>query len=719
MEVVGVADEGEAGLAELDGVAVVEQVAHGVADEGEVLVAVGADELAPGLAVEDEALVGGNLDIAEAEADVGGIGEGAIGGDGLDAEEVEGGGVGGPLGGLVDGEGLGDLLAFVEAADGALAVKGDAGGDLPLALGEALGGEVDAALRAGDGEGDGAGLNQPDVAVDAAEVGEVELFLHLTGGVVLVVGVVALHAQDVAGGLELAGDLDVDGVVATEALAHLLAIEEDLALAHDGLEVEELARTLLGPVEALFVGGGALVVGAAAGLEADDVEGVGEVHAGLIAIAADEVPAGIEGGDGARGVFCGEVTGLRETRKIGVEGQREECEEGREQTSHGETLLRGGWCGGLLEDGEIGGLEAGLGDNEDFDGARGGGGKAPVRGLLRLPDREDGAPIHTDDDGDTRREGEVERFLQGADVVALAAVVGAERRRSARRERKQIRQEGPLQGPEGDGVCEVGHPVALFEETFEVAEHGVGARVVQHGIRRRGRFQWALMADAGENREDGDGIVLGRRGKADDVRQGGNPVIRADGVRVVVPRPEDIAPRDDERELDVALGRQEEERIGFQQGGEGGLEVLRGSLLNQDDTERVKVQPLFDARLVTETDHGSDTLAGVFPGEPADVAKTIICGLENGQSAAGMEIRGGERCVWQGDAFGLGQSEGFGIGLGGRGGQRRQEDDVRPADIQVLPAQLKDVGVALRGGASRQCGKKHRKDGRERVAHQS
>ena len=34
LEVVGVTDEGEAGLAELDGVAVVEQVAHGVADEG-------------------------------------------------------------------------------------------------------------------------------------------------------------------------------------------------------------------------------------------------------------------------------------------------------------------------------------------------------------------------------------------------------------------------------------------------------------------------------------------------------------------------------------------------------------------------------------------------------------------------------------------------------------------------------------------------------------
>ena len=339
LRVVGVAHEGEAGLAQLDGVAVVQQVAHRVADEGEVLVAVGADALAPGLAVEDEPLPGAEAGVAEAEADVHGVGERAVGPQGLHAQEVEGRRVGRPLGGVLDDEGLGHLPALVDAADGALAVEGDARGDAPLALAQALGGQVDAALRAGRGDGHGARLDEPDVAVDAAEVGEVELPLRLAGGVSRVVGVVARHAQDVARWPEPAGDLHMDGVVAAEALGHLLAVEEDFALAHDGLEMEELARALGRPVEALLIGGRPLVVRAAAGLEAHDVEGVRQVHARLEAVAAREIPPHVHRGDRARRALGREIAAARELRRVGEERGGREGKQGGEG-SHG-GLSRG------------------------------------------------------------------------------------------------------------------------------------------------------------------------------------------------------------------------------------------------------------------------------------------------------------------------------------------------------------------------------------------
>ena len=322
LQVVGVADEGEAGFAELHGIAVVEEVAEGVAHEGEVLVAVGSDEFAPRLAVEDEPLLGGDGGLAEAEPHVHRVGARAVGGAGLHAQEVEVRRVRRPLGGLLHHKGLGDFLALIEAAHGALAIERHLRRHLPLAFLEALGGEVDAALGAGRGNGHRAGLHQPHVAIDAAEVGEVEVLLGLAGRVVTVVGIVALHAQHVALRLQFARHLHMDGVEAAEALAHLLAVEEDLALAHDGLEVEELPRALGREVEALFIGGGALPIAAAGGLKPHHVERVRQVHPHLIAIAAHEVPPHVHARDGAGRPFGREVARLRELRGIGQRPKR-------------------------------------------------------------------------------------------------------------------------------------------------------------------------------------------------------------------------------------------------------------------------------------------------------------------------------------------------------------------------------------------------------------
>ena len=76
------------------------------------------------------------------------------------------------------------------------------------------------------------------VGVDGVEVGEVQAVLRFAGREGGVVGVIALHAQEVTLGLQFPGHLELEGMIGAEAIAQLLAIEEDLTLAHHGLEVQ-------------------------------------------------------------------------------------------------------------------------------------------------------------------------------------------------------------------------------------------------------------------------------------------------------------------------------------------------------------------------------------------------------------------------------------------------------------------------------------------------
>ena len=118
--------------------------------------------------------------------------------------------------------------------------------------------------------------NEPDIAVDAAMVGEVEGHLLLARGVGLVVAVVGFDGDDQIVAHTI-GETDGDGQVAALMLLDLLAVDVEGLTAHDGLKVEGDITTgaLLGQTEVLAVPGDALIVAATAGLGRHQLHGVG------------------------------------------------------------------------------------------------------------------------------------------------------------------------------------------------------------------------------------------------------------------------------------------------------------------------------------------------------------------------------------------------------------------------------------------------------------
>ena len=153
------------------------------------------------------------------------------------------------------------------------------------------------------------GGNQPAVAVDAAVVGEIQHILGLARRVGAVVAVVGAHGDHDGPADRDAGLLKVQHhrQVAAGVLEDRPAVDEDLAAAHDGLEVQEepLAGELRSEGHVLAVPGGTLVVAAAAALGGDQRDRVREVHhlpgcivkaalGGTFGISLQETPSGIE-----------------------------------------------------------------------------------------------------------------------------------------------------------------------------------------------------------------------------------------------------------------------------------------------------------------------------------------------------------------------------------------------------------------------------------------
>ena len=153
------------------------------------------------------------------------------------------------------------------------------------------------------------GGDQPAVAVDAAVVGEIQHVLGLARRVGTVVAVVRPYGDhdglpdrdarllQVQHHREVAAGMPADGA----------AVDEDLAPAHDGLEMQEepLAGELRTEGHVLAIPGGALVVAATAALGGDQGDGVREVHdlpgrivesgpRRAIGISLQEAPAGVE-----------------------------------------------------------------------------------------------------------------------------------------------------------------------------------------------------------------------------------------------------------------------------------------------------------------------------------------------------------------------------------------------------------------------------------------
>ena len=122
--------------------------------------------------------------------------------------------------------------------------------------------------------------NEPDIAIDAAVVGEVEGHLLLARGVGLVVAVVVADGDDKI--IAHIGDRerDGDGQIATLVVLDLLAIEVDGLFAHDGLEMEGniTTSTLLGQHEVLAIPRNALIVTATTGLGRHQLDGMRGRH---------------------------------------------------------------------------------------------------------------------------------------------------------------------------------------------------------------------------------------------------------------------------------------------------------------------------------------------------------------------------------------------------------------------------------------------------------
>ena len=122
--------------------------------------------------------------------------------------------------------------------------------------------------------------DEPDVAVDATVVGEVECHLFLAWGVSLVVAVVGLDGDNYIVAYIIGRQGDGDGQVATLVFLHFLAVDVDGLLAHDGLEMQgDVATgTFLGQYEMLTIPSYALIVATTAGLGGHQLDAMGRAH---------------------------------------------------------------------------------------------------------------------------------------------------------------------------------------------------------------------------------------------------------------------------------------------------------------------------------------------------------------------------------------------------------------------------------------------------------
>ena len=347
LRVVGGADDGHAGLTQAQGIAPLLGIGKGIAHVGKVLMAIAANELVVGLAVEPEAAVGGftvasapELCFADAHAHHAAVHTlAAIHHAKLDAVEI--GIFGRPevrtpermleckaflcayrLGlsqglyqtavGILDVGDEGNLLFANVSLFGCFHLDvdkhvGTLFGDVVVVKKHAAASHLVALYGVGDTEVRAA--NEPHVAVHAGMVGEVELRLLLARRVALVVGVVgadchhallaSLHAQ--------LRQVDDDRQVTTQVLCRYATIDVDLLFAHDGFEVEGdvLRRHVVWNGEVLPVPAYPLIVAAAADfrwLQSRRVRGAHHlplrviVGSGLstLGIAEQETPALVE-----------------------------------------------------------------------------------------------------------------------------------------------------------------------------------------------------------------------------------------------------------------------------------------------------------------------------------------------------------------------------------------------------------------------------------------
>ena len=272
-------------------------------------------------AVEEEALVGVEADVADAEglgdgvvADLGGEGveEGigdavpAVGvGDGYGDGDGVGAGGGEGLAGDVEGDGLG-LAGGVGEGDG----DGEAG----LGVGEGVLADADAGGAVVEGaDADGVGDDELDAAVEAAEDVEVAGEGEDVGG--LGVGDADAELGALAGGGEVGGELVAEGGVTAAVLAEPDVVEHDVGDGAGALEADEdaLAFPLGAGLEGEFVD----AEGAGVGVVALGVGGVPSVGEGDgLPFGPGEVPAvaeapavveglGLAGGEGAGGEGAG------------------------------------------------------------------------------------------------------------------------------------------------------------------------------------------------------------------------------------------------------------------------------------------------------------------------------------------------------------------------------------------------------------------------------
>ena len=183
--------------------------------------------------------------------------------------------------------------------------------------------------------------DQPAVAVDASVVGEIQHVLGLARRIGAVIAVVGAHGDHHALADRNTRFLQVQhhGQVAARMLPDGAAVDEDLAAAHDGFEMQEQppAVELRTEGHVLAVPGGALVVAAAAALRADQGDGVREVHqlptavveSGRLragGIPLQETPPGIEVEDFPPAVGKGE-----ESRRTALLGEKDGGEQAARQ----------------------------------------------------------------------------------------------------------------------------------------------------------------------------------------------------------------------------------------------------------------------------------------------------------------------------------------------------------------------------------------------------
>ena len=123
--------------------------------------------------------------------------------------------------------------------------------------------------------------HQPAVAIDAAEIGKIELslrFAHREIGVVAVVGHDRQHIFTTR--TQTAGYVDDDGQITTKMLLDQFSVQIDTAFAHNPLKVEETPPALQpgGRSEPLAIPGFTLIVGTAAGLNRHVFQPMGDGH---------------------------------------------------------------------------------------------------------------------------------------------------------------------------------------------------------------------------------------------------------------------------------------------------------------------------------------------------------------------------------------------------------------------------------------------------------